>query len=56
MEDALGAVEEAFRLHAQGQAQMPSKIYLDFEPFGGDFARDARAYLKGDGARAAQPA
>jgi alanine dehydrogenase len=43
-------VEEAFRLHAQGQAQMPSKIYLDFEPFGGD-ARAMPAYLKG--ARAA---
>ncbi len=50
MEDALAAVEEAFRLHAQGQAQMPSKIYLDFEPFGGDL-RAMPAYLKG--ARAA---
>jgi len=46
MEDALAAVEEAFRLHAQGQAQMPSKLYLDFEPFGGDL-RAMPAYLKG---------
>ncbi len=46
MDDALAAVEQAFRLHAQGQAQMPSKIYLDFEPFGGDL-RAMPAYLKG---------
>ncbi len=46
MDDALAAVEDAFRLHAQGQTQMPSKIYLDFEPFGGDL-RAMPAYLKG---------
>jgi alanine dehydrogenase len=45
MEDALAAVEEAFRLHGQGQTQMPSKVYLDFDPFGGDL-RVMPAYLK----------
>jgi alanine dehydrogenase len=50
MEDALAAVEQEFRLHAQGQTQMPSKIYLGFDPFGGDL-RAMPAYLKG--ARAA---
>lgn len=47
MEDALRAVEEAFRLHGEGQVQMPSKIYLEFDPFGGDL-RAMPAYVKGN--------
>lgn len=47
MQDALPTVEAAFRLHGQGEAQLPSKIYLTFEPFDGDL-RAMPAYLKGD--------
>lgn len=47
MEEALLAVESAFRLHGEGQAQMPTKIYLEFDPYGGDL-RAMPAYLKGD--------
>lgn len=47
MPEALPTVEAAFRLHGQGEAQLPSKIYLTFEPFEGDL-RAMPAYLKGD--------
>jgi alanine dehydrogenase len=47
MEETLPVVENAFRLHGLGEAQLPSKIYLTFEPFDGDL-RAMPAYLKGD--------
>lgn len=47
MEEALQAVEQAFRLHGEHQTQMPSKIYLEFDPFGGDL-RAMPAYVKGN--------
>ncbi len=47
MEEALNAVENAFRLHGEGQTQMPTKIYLEFDPYGGDL-RAMPAYLKGN--------
>jgi alanine dehydrogenase len=31
MDDAIKAVEDAFRLHGKGETQMPSKVYLNFE-------------------------
>jgi len=31
MDEAMNAVEEAFRLYALGKAQMPPKVYLEFE-------------------------
>lgn len=49
--DALAAVEEAFRLTGEGNAQLPSKIYLTFEPYSGDL-RAMPAYLKGKNPRA----
>ena len=36
MEEALVAMESAFRLQGEGAAQMPTKIYLEFDPYGGD--------------------
>lgn len=51
MEEALSAVEGAFRLHGEGQTQMPTKIYLEFDPYGGDL-RAMPAYLKGSVAAA----
>ncbi len=47
MDEALPTVESAFRLHGEGQVQLPSKIYLTFEPFDGDL-RAMPAYLKGN--------
>lgn len=44
MKDALAAVEQAFRQHGEGKAQLPAKIYLTFEPFEGDL-RAMPAYL-----------
>ncbi len=31
MDEAMSAVEEAFKLYALGKAQMPPKVYLEFE-------------------------
>jgi len=45
MEDAITAVEDAFREHGRGNVQMPSKIYLDFER--GDL-RAMPAYIKNE--------
>lgn len=45
MDEAVVAVEGAFRLQGQGKAQMPTKIYLEFVPFGGDL-RAMPAYLR----------
>ena len=42
--EALPLVEEAFRALAEGRAQMPAKMYLDFKEFGGDL-RAMPAYL-----------
>ena len=47
IDEALAAVEDAFRLHGEGRAQMPAKTYLTFEPFPGDL-RAMPAYLKGE--------
>jgi len=44
MEDALKAVEHAFKMHGMNAVQMPAKIYLDFEK--GDL-RAMPAYLDG---------
>jgi len=42
--EALPLVEEAFASLAEGRAQMPPKMYLDFKEFGGDL-RAMPAYL-----------
>lgn len=47
MREALSAVERVFALHGVGQVQMPPKIYLTFDPHGGDL-RAMPAYVKGD--------
>ncbi len=46
MKEAVEAVEGAFRLFGEGQVQLPAKIYLNFEPYGGDL-RAMPGYLKG---------
>ncbi len=46
MDEAVKAVEEAFRLHGSQQTQMPSKVYLQFDPYDGDL-RSMPAYIKG---------
>jgi len=45
MEDALEVVELAFREHARGYAQMPPKVYLNFQEHNGDL-RTMPAYLE----------
>jgi alanine dehydrogenase len=45
MKEALGAVESAFALHGEGKVQMPSKLYLSFDPFEGDL-RAMPAFVK----------
>lgn len=47
MNEAIEAVEMAFRLHGENQVQLPAKIYLTFEPFDGDL-RAMPAYIKGN--------
>lgn len=44
--EAIAAVERAFKLKAQGKANMPPKLYLDMPEFGGDF-RAMPAYIDG---------
>jgi len=46
MTEALEAVENAFKLKAQGKAIMPSKIYLELPEYNGDF-RAMPAYIAG---------
>lgn len=46
MAEAIGAVERAFKLKAEGKTKMPPKIYLDLLEFGGDF-RAMPAYIDG---------
>jgi alanine dehydrogenase len=46
MDDAIFSVENAFRDHALGRAQMPPKSYLYFPKYGGDL-RTMPAYLEG---------
>jgi ornithine cyclodeaminase/alanine dehydrogenase len=46
MEQALAAVEQAFRAHGRGAALMPAKVYLPLEHHHGDF-RAMPAYLEG---------
>ena len=46
MKEALKTMEDVFSLHGHGQIQMPVKVYLDFEPYGGDL-RAMPAYIKG---------
>lgn len=50
VKDALPLVDQAFRDLAQGRAQMPPKMYLDFKEFNGDL-RAMPGYLRrtGDG-------
>lgn len=45
MNEALEAVEEAFKQHALGKVQMPAKLYLNFAKYGGDL-RAMPAYLE----------
>lgn len=47
MDDACWQMEAVFRLHGEGKVQMPTKMYLTFDPFGGDL-RAMPAYVKGD--------
>ncbi len=49
MREVITAVEEAFRLKGLGKVQMPSKSYVNFERYGGDF-RVMPAYLEDLGA------
>lgn len=44
--ETMQAVERAFWLHGLGEVQLPRKIYLDFDPYGGDL-RAMPAYIKG---------
>jgi alanine dehydrogenase len=46
MKTAIGLMRQAFLSHGRGQVQMPVKVYLDFEPYGGDL-RAMPAYIKG---------
>ncbi|MGC9514942.1 MAG: ornithine cyclodeaminase family protein, partial [Methanocrinis sp.] len=45
MEEAIEAVEEAFREHGRGKAQMPPKSYLYYKKYDGDL-RTMPAYLE----------
>jgi len=47
IKEALTIVEEAFALHGRGDVQLPPKVYLDFEPYGGDL-RAMPVYVKGN--------
>jgi alanine dehydrogenase len=44
--EALKVVENAFKMHGEGQVDLPPKVYLDFQPFGGDL-RAMPVYVKG---------
>lgn len=46
MDDAIAAVENAFRDHGLGKTQMPPKSYLYFSKYDGDL-RTMPAYLEG---------
>ena len=46
MDEAVGAVEEAFAAHGRGDTLMPSKVYIDLEEYHGDF-RAMPAYFSG---------
>jgi alanine dehydrogenase len=46
MKETLQVVEGAFALHGRGEVQLPPKVYLDFEPYGGDL-RAMPVYVKG---------
>lgn len=46
MKEAIKIMEQAFALHGQGQVQMPVKVYLTFDPYGGDL-RAMPCYAKG---------
>lgn len=46
MDIAVPAVEEAFRAHGDGSAQMPPKVYIDLPQYHGDF-RAMPAYMNG---------
>src|SRR5258706_8318655 len=46
MKEALIAMESVFLLHGKKEVQMPVKVYLNFDPFGGDL-RAMPAYIKG---------
>ncbi|UQA57599.1 ornithine cyclodeaminase family protein [Polyangium aurulentum] len=46
MAAAIAAVEAAFAAHGEGRTQMPPKVYLDLEDFGGDL-RAMPAYVDG---------
>ncbi len=45
MKKAIAAVEDAFREYARGRTQMPAKIYLHLDRYGGDF-RAMPAYIE----------
>jgi alanine dehydrogenase len=44
MPEVIGAVEDAFRAYARGDAQMPAKSYIDLPQYNGDF-RSMPAYM-----------
>lgn len=46
MKDALEIMEVVFKLQGEGQVQMPTKIYLTFDPYDGDL-RAMPSYVKG---------
>lgn len=46
MDEAVEAVEKAFKLYALGESVMPPKLYLDLPQFNGDF-RAMPAYIDG---------
>lgn len=43
---SIAVVEQAFRAHGRGMAQMPAKIYLDLKKYAGDF-RAMPVYIEG---------
>jgi alanine dehydrogenase len=47
MDEALRAVEQAFKLELEGKTVMPPKIYLELPEYGGDF-RAMPAYVNGN--------
>lgn len=46
MEEVIRIMRDSFALHGHGEVQMPVKVYLTFDPFGGDL-RAMPAYVKG---------
>lgn len=44
MPEVLKVIEAAFSMYGQERVQMPAKVYLDFDPYGGGPADHACLY------------